>query len=371
MVTETPLFTTIPPATKTVAKPAATTPAVLPTATSTKDAVIGSNVGGGKVGTGDGDVADPIASTDNALDNSDNREVEADVGTEVDEESQSSGSIAGIIVGVLILGVLGGAGVVYVLRQRATGDPLFRDPVPAVLQKYYKAANGSATLVPPRHGQQELPGPSQRRSQLNVATSNGPSASNSLLYRPVYGNPGTAVQEAARAMHDYDPKGEDELQLRVGDLVMVTKKDPSGWWQGSIMGGKQGLFPANYVEMTSNAQPTNTYVETTDGMATYAVIPDSIVDADYYESSYMDKGSLIGGAPRVAASTRGSARGNGNGAIYLLGNGSNGAMQKGRPPLAYPSIQQEAGTYGVGTPQPNSQIYATYAALPTRVASVV
>lgn len=52
----------------------------------------------------------------------------------------------------------------------------------------------------------------------------------------------------ARAIYDYDAADVDELQLKVGDIVMITKKDASGWWQGK-KAGKEGLFPGNYAEM--------------------------------------------------------------------------------------------------------------------------
>jgi myosin-1 len=52
----------------------------------------------------------------------------------------------------------------------------------------------------------------------------------------------------ARAIYDYEAADVDELQLKAGDIVMITKKDASGWWQGK-KGGKEGLFPGNYVEM--------------------------------------------------------------------------------------------------------------------------
>lgn len=52
----------------------------------------------------------------------------------------------------------------------------------------------------------------------------------------------------ARAIYDYDATDVDELQMKVGDIVLITKKDHSGWWQGK-MAGKEGLFPGNYVEM--------------------------------------------------------------------------------------------------------------------------
>lgn len=57
--------------------------------------------------------------------------------------------------------------------------------------------------------------------------------------------------------------GEDELDLRVGQIVWVLSKDESisgdyGWWTGKI-GDKVGIFPANYVTnddgMLKNSQP--------------------------------------------------------------------------------------------------------------------
>ena len=46
----------------------------------------------------------------------------------------------------------------------------------------------------------------------------------------------------ARALYDYEAQDVDELNLKTGDIVSLTKKDPSGWWQGRLK-GKEGLFP--------------------------------------------------------------------------------------------------------------------------------
>ncbi|CRK92531.1 CLUMA_CG006068, isoform A [Clunio marinus] len=65
------------------------------------------------------------------------------------------------------------------------------------------------------------------------------------------------------AKFDYQAQGEDELDLKVGQIVWVLSKDESisgdyGWWTGKI-GDKVGIFPANYVtnvDMTMvNPQP--------------------------------------------------------------------------------------------------------------------
>jgi len=51
----------------------------------------------------------------------------------------------------------------------------------------------------------------------------------------------------ARATFDFDPEHNDELTLREGDIVVVTEKRDDGWWRGRV-GGREGLFPGNYVE---------------------------------------------------------------------------------------------------------------------------
>jgi len=50
-----------------------------------------------------------------------------------------------------------------------------------------------------------------------------------------------------KALYDYEAQDADELGLKVGDIVSITKKDASGWWQGRLK-GKEGLFPGNYLE---------------------------------------------------------------------------------------------------------------------------
>ncbi|XP_036345188.1 mitogen-activated protein kinase kinase kinase isoform X2 [Rhagoletis pomonella] len=52
-------------------------------------------------------------------------------------------------------------------------------------------------------------------------------------------------------LYDYDAKGEDELTLRRGQIVVVLSMDSNisgdeGWWTGKI-GDKVGIFPSNFV----------------------------------------------------------------------------------------------------------------------------
>ncbi|KAJ3597967.1 hypothetical protein NHX12_001482 [Muraenolepis orangiensis] len=58
-------------------------------------------------------------------------------------------------------------------------------------------------------------------------------------------NPGT---ECCLVMFDYNPKTEDELELKKGNIVSLINKDTEddGWWEGEL-NGHQGFFPDNFV----------------------------------------------------------------------------------------------------------------------------
>ncbi|XP_072178842.1 intersectin-1-like [Diadema setosum] len=59
--------------------------------------------------------------------------------------------------------------------------------------------------------------------------------------------------EIAKVLASYQATGTEQLSLEAGQLIMVRKKSPSGWWQGELQArGKKrqmGWFPANYVKL--------------------------------------------------------------------------------------------------------------------------
>ncbi|XP_075057455.1 intersectin-2 isoform X2 [Mixophyes fleayi] len=57
------------------------------------------------------------------------------------------------------------------------------------------------------------------------------------------------------AMYDYVANNEDELNFSKGQLINVISKDDVDWWQGEI-NGATGLFPSNYVKMTTECDPS-------------------------------------------------------------------------------------------------------------------
>ena len=58
-----------------------------------------------------------------------------------------------------------------------------------------------------------------------------------------------SVYSRCRVLVAYPPQHETELELRVGDIVHVTKTRPDGWYKGTLeRNGKTGLFPGSFVE---------------------------------------------------------------------------------------------------------------------------
>ena len=50
-----------------------------------------------------------------------------------------------------------------------------------------------------------------------------------------------------RVIFDYTPINEDELTLKVGDIVEFLGHESKGWYKGQLK-GETGVFPFNYVE---------------------------------------------------------------------------------------------------------------------------
>eukprot|EP00055_Hartaetosiga_balthica_P002217 m.3133 g.3133 ORF g.3133 m.3133 type:complete len:443 (+) comp2019_c0_seq1:123-1451(+) len=61
--------------------------------------------------------------------------------------------------------------------------------------------------------------------------------------------PDVATGRPVRAIYDYVAEEEEEISLRVGDVVtLIAEEDEQGWCKGVHPDGSAGLFPACYVE---------------------------------------------------------------------------------------------------------------------------
>lgn len=49
-----------------------------------------------------------------------------------------------------------------------------------------------------------------------------------------------------KARFNFKQNNEDELSFNKGDMILVTRQEEGGWWEGTL-NGKTGWFPSNYV----------------------------------------------------------------------------------------------------------------------------
>uniref|UniRef100_A0A096LW77 Osteoclast-stimulating factor 1 n=1 Tax=Poecilia formosa TaxID=48698 RepID=A0A096LW77_POEFO len=74
-----------------------------------------------------------------------------------------------------------------------------------------------------------------------------------------------------KVLFDYQPVNEDELELKVGDVVDILEEVEEGWWSGSL-NGRSGLFPSNFVKELEaggeEAEANDTVADKPDGSGT-------------------------------------------------------------------------------------------------------
>nr|KAF6268902.1 intersectin 1 [Pipistrellus kuhlii] len=56
-------------------------------------------------------------------------------------------------------------------------------------------------------------------------------------------------------MYDYTAQNDDELAFSKGQVITVLNKEDPDWWKGEV-GGRVGLFPSNYVKLTTDTDPS-------------------------------------------------------------------------------------------------------------------
>ena len=47
---------------------------------------------------------------------------------------------------------------------------------------------------------------------------------------------------------NYDAQDDDELSLKVGDIISVLSEEEEGWWKGQLA-DKTGFFPSTFVAL--------------------------------------------------------------------------------------------------------------------------
>lgn len=56
-------------------------------------------------------------------------------------------------------------------------------------------------------------------------------------------------------MYDYTAQNDDELAFSKGQIINVLNKEDPDWWKGEV-NGQVGLFPSNYVKLTTDMDPS-------------------------------------------------------------------------------------------------------------------
>ncbi|XP_022080388.1 protein enhancer of sevenless 2B-like isoform X1 [Acanthaster planci] len=59
--------------------------------------------------------------------------------------------------------------------------------------------------------------------------------------------PPVDLKPRVKAMYDFEPQDDNELELRAGDIVEVLDNSDHDWWYGKLR-MKKGLFPSTYVQ---------------------------------------------------------------------------------------------------------------------------
>lgn len=149
-------------------------------------------------------------------------------------------------------------------RGRENYDDDFADPSGA--NEYYRsyrrqgATGGARESRSPQHTntrweddiydrENDVDDLSNRFSKSRISSS---SAGNGRASRPVTEKPDFSSPNTPKAVALYSFAGEEsgDLPFRKGDVITILKKSESqdDWWTGRV-NGREGIFPANYVEL--------------------------------------------------------------------------------------------------------------------------
>ncbi|XP_045357438.1 intersectin-1 isoform X11 [Leopardus geoffroyi] len=107
-----------------------------------------------------------------------------------------------------------------------------------------------------------ISGPIRKSTSIDSGSSESP-ASLKRVASPA-AKPAVSGEEIAQVIACYTATGPEQLTLAPGQLILIRKKNPGGWWEGELQArGKKrqiGWFPANYVKLlspgTSKITPT-------------------------------------------------------------------------------------------------------------------
>ncbi|XP_043918674.1 CD2-associated protein isoform X2 [Protopterus annectens] len=121
--------------------------------------------------------------------------------------------------------------------------------------------NGKKGMFPDNFVKEIKKGVASKDDDHPVSKERSGNVANLVQRMSVYGLPAGAFQphphpksirrkskkRQCRVLFEYIPQNEDELELKVGDVLEVNEEVEEGWWSGTL-NGKSGLFPSNFVK---------------------------------------------------------------------------------------------------------------------------
>lgn len=60
--------------------------------------------------------------------------------------------------------------------------------------------------------------------------------------------------DVVKVVHSFAATDESELSIETGNILIIYKKDDSGWWFAKDENGSEGFVPHNYVESVEKNQ---------------------------------------------------------------------------------------------------------------------
>jgi hypothetical protein len=67
--------------------------------------------------------------------------------------------------------------------------------------------------------------------------------------------PAASSGTPASVLYDFDAQGEDELSVKEGEEVTVTDRENDEWWTVRNASGREGVVPAQYVQLNDGSAP--------------------------------------------------------------------------------------------------------------------
>uniref|UniRef100_A0A4W5N7Z1 Intersectin-1 n=1 Tax=Hucho hucho TaxID=62062 RepID=A0A4W5N7Z1_9TELE len=108
-----------------------------------------------------------------------------------------------------------------------------------------------------------ISGPVRKSMSIESGSSDSPPT----MKRPTPSPTKTMDPGEAQVIAPYTATGAEQLTLAPGQLILIRKKNPGGWWEGELQArGKKrqiGWFPANYVKLLSPSISKTTPTEPT------------------------------------------------------------------------------------------------------------